>query len=130
MNKPGFSWLTPVLCVSNLPKSLEHYETVLGFDVSWKWSEGEEFNETSHPTFACVNRGDICIFLCENGQGSPGAWICLNVSSPEELQEVFVEYHNTSANIIEDPKDYSWGMREMLVKDLDGNTFRIGCQLE
>ncbi|MCH9697406.1 MAG: VOC family protein [Gammaproteobacteria bacterium] len=130
MNKPGFSWLTPVLCVNDLPKSLEHYEHVLGFDVSWKWSEHGEFNEADHPTFACVCRGESSIFLCENGQGSPGAWVCLNVCSLDELHQVFIEYKNASANIVEEPQDYSWGMREMLVKDLDGNTFRIGCQLQ
>lgn len=130
MSKPGFSWLTPVLCVTNLSKSLEHYEKVLGFDVSWKWSENEEFKEETNPTFACVTRGDCSIFLCEKGQGNPGSWICLNVSNRDELDQIFQEYKNNAADIAEEPTDYPWGMCEMLVRDIDKNVFRIGCAIE
>lgn len=129
MSRVGFTWVTPVLCVSDLVKSLEHYDQVLGFEKAWAWSEKEAFDEKKRPTFACVCRGEISIFLCEKGQGNPGAWLSLNVGSLNELQEIFAEYKNSSANIIEEPQDYSWGMREMLVQDLDGNTFRIGCSL-
>lgn len=129
MDKPGFSWLTPVLCVSNLPNSLKHYEKVLGFDISWKWSERDAFEEDADPSFACVSRGECSIFLCENGQGNPGAWLCLNVCDKDELDAVYKEYKSASANIVEEPKDCPWGMREMLVKDIDGNVFRVGCQL-
>lgn len=130
MSKVGFDWVTPVLCVTDLAKSLHHYERVLGFDISWKWSESEAFGDVSHPTFACVCRGDISLFLCEQGQGQPGAWLSLNVASLDELEEIFQEYQKSSANIVEEPEDCSWGMREMLVEDLDGNTFRIGCLLD
>ena len=89
MSKPGFNWVTPVLCVNDLVKSLVHYEEVLGFDVAWKWSATETFEEPSHPTFACVSRGECHVFLCEQGQGSPGSWICLNVNTREELELLF-----------------------------------------
>ena len=42
---------------------------------------------------------------------------------------IFQEYQLSGADIVEDPIDKPWGMREMLVKDIDGNTFRIGCSL-
>ena len=35
-----------------------------------------------------------------------------------------------AADIVEEPTDCSWGMREMLVRDPDKNTFRIGCVIE
>ncbi len=129
MARVGFTWVTPILSVFDLVKSLEHYEKVLGFEVAWKWSEKEEFDGATHPTFACVCRGEISIFLCEQGQGEPGAWMSLNVGTLDELEEIYQEYRRTEADIIEAPQDCSWGMREMLVKDLDGNTFRIGCPL-
>lgn len=130
MREPGFCWLTPVLCVTDLLKSLEHYQEVLGFDVSWTWSETDEFSEPVSPTFACVQRGECSLFLCQQGQGNPGAWICLNVDSREALEELFAQYENAGADIPEQPADRPWGMREMIVRDLDGNTFRMGCQLE
>lgn len=130
MNKPGFSWLTPVLCVEAMMKSLVYYRDVLGFEISWQWSEEGAFDQPEHPTFACVTRGDCSVFLCEKGQGRPGAWICLNVCTREELAEVHGQYKASGALILEEPTDQPWGMREMLVKDPDGNTFRIGCRIE
>jgi uncharacterized glyoxalase superfamily protein PhnB len=129
MSKPGFTWITPVLCVENVAKSLEYYEQVLGFEISWKWSESEAFGISCDPSFACVTRGQCSLFLCEQGQGNPGSWNCLNVDTLEELEELFRQYTDSGAHIIEEPQDRSWGMREMLVADLDGNTFRLGCQL-
>ena len=130
MAKPGFSWLTPVLCVTDLSKSLRHYETVLGFEISWQWSEGAAFDEASKPTFACVARGECSLFLCENGQGQAGSWICLNVCNPTELDQIFEEYQKNAADIVEAPVDCPWGMREMQVRDIDKNVFRIGCPME
>lgn len=130
MAKIGFNWITPVVCVSDLPRSLEHYESVLGFDINWAWSEGQEFEEKTSPTFACVCRGEISIFLCEKGQGNPGSWLCVNVANVDELEAIFAEYKDSGANIVEPPQDYSWGMREMVVQDQDGNTLRVGCSVE
>ena len=127
MSSPGFSWMTPVLCVSNLARSLEHYESVLGFDVSWKWSQAGAFDDQDEPTFACVARGEISLFLCQQGQGHPGAWICLNLRNREELEQVYREYEARGADIVEAPTDCPWGMREMIVRDPDENVFRIGC---
>ncbi len=130
MEKPGFSWITPVLCVNNLGASLEHYRDVLGFDISWSWSDDEAFVNPNAPTFACVTRGEFSIFLCQNGQGNPGSWICLNVSSLDDLDSIHGEYVQSGATIVEAPVDCPWGNREMIVEDPDGNTFRIGCALE
>ena len=124
--KPEFTWITPVLCVSDLVASLTHYERVLGFDQRWQWSEAQAFEETARPSFACVGRGEIGLCLCEKGQGHPDAWICLNLRTRDELEALFKEYQASGALILEEPQDRSWRMREMIVQDLDGNTFRIG----
>ncbi len=126
---PPFTWQTPVLCVSDLSASLRHYQEVLGFGVSWAWNDDEAFENPEKPTFACVYRGECFIFLCEQGQGNPGSWLCMNLESLEELERVHKEYQASGAEIVEPPTDCSWGMREMIVRDLDGNTFRIGCAL-
>ena len=130
MSKPGFNWVTPVLCVNDLVKSLVHYEVVLGFEVAWKWSATETFEDPDHPTFACVSRGECSVFLCEQGQGNPGSWIYLTVKTREELDQLFQEYTESGADIAEAPLDRSWGMCEMIVKDIDGNVFRMACQID
>ncbi|WP_223788210.1 glyoxalase superfamily protein [Marinicella meishanensis] len=125
----GFNWVTPILCVDNVANSLKHYEQVLGFEVSWSWSDETSFEQPDHPTFACVCRGHVSVFLCEQDQGKPGAWMFLNVENMADFEAIHEEYKKSGANIIEGPEDYSWGMREMLVADLDDNRFRIGCPL-
>lgn len=129
MSKPGFSSIRPVLCVDNVRRSLDHYRDVLGFAISWNWSEEESFSGSAEPSFACVCRGDCSLFLCEQGQGNPGTWICLNVASLEALDEIHEEYRHSGADIVRPPTDCVWGMREMEVRDIDGNVFRIGCPL-
>jgi uncharacterized glyoxalase superfamily protein PhnB len=129
VSTPEFCAITPVLRVDDLVASLEHYQTVLGFQRVWQWSTDRGFDEVVRPTFACVRRGECAIFLCEKGQGNPGTWICLQVKSGEDLARIHQEYQASGANIVDAPRDSSWGMREMLVRDIDGNTFRIGVQL-
>lgn len=130
MKKPGFSWVTPIFCVTDLVKSLAYYQDVLGFDISWTWSEDDAFDEKVQPTFACVCRGKCSLFLCEQGQGNPGAWVFFNLDTIQDLQTIYQEYQASGADIVEAPEDHSWGMCELVVKDLDGNIFRIGCQSE
>ena len=43
-----------------------------------------------------------------------------------ELAALHAEYEKSGARILNPPTDEPWGMREMLVADLDGNTFRMG----
>lgn len=118
--------MVPVVSVADLPVSLRHYVEVLGFAVEWSWSEAQGFDAPAHATFGCVRRGECAFFLCEGGQGSPGSWMCLNVCTRDELDALFAEYRNSGAKIIEPPTEQPWGMVEMLVEDLDGNTFRMG----
>lgn len=127
--EPGFSWMSPVLCVDDLARSLTYYSDQLGFAVSWQWAEDAAFDATDHPTFACVQRGDVCLFLCERGQGNPGSWLCLNVRTRDELAALHLEYEKSGAKVVSRPTDEPWGMCEMLVEDLDGNTFRMGVPI-
>ena len=129
MSRPGFDCVTPIVCVSDMSVSLRYYHECMGFDIAWTWSEDAAFDEPEQPTFACVVRGNISLFLCENDQGNPGGWMCLNLPDTAALATVYDEYRTAGARIVEPPVDCPWGMREMLVTDPDGNRFRIGCVL-
>ncbi|TNE92566.1 MAG: bleomycin resistance family protein [Deltaproteobacteria bacterium] len=129
MSGPGFTWVTPILCVDDLPASLAYYTAQLGFELAWSWGEDQAFDSEAHPTFACVCRGDVSVFLSERHQGVPGAWMSLNVGSQADLDALHAEYVASGARIVEPPAVRVWGMREMWVEDLDGNVFRMGCPL-
>lgn len=129
--RPLFSGVVPVISVANIAESLSYYTDHLGFEIAWKWSAaGEEFGEIEKPDFACVRRGDAVFFLDHGIQGKPGSWYSLFLESLEELEAIHHEYRQSGARITEEPSDRSWGMREMLVEDPDGNVFRIGAGVE
>lgn len=110
-----FECLSPILCVKNVPDSIEYYVEKLGFKKAWDWGDP--------PTFASVSRGEINLFFCQGGQGKPGTWISIFVDNVDALHE---EYQASGAIIRQPPTNFSWGMREMNVEDLDGHRLRMG----
>jgi uncharacterized glyoxalase superfamily protein PhnB len=109
-----FECATPILNVKDMQASMDYYVQKLGFEKKWDWGEP--------PTFGCVKRGKVEIFLCEGGQGQPGMWMSIFMDDVDELYE---EYKKSGATILEPPRDCPWQTREMLVEDLDGHRFRM-----
>ena len=118
-NVNDFEEVVPILNVKDLPAAMDYYVQKLGFEKLWDWGEP--------PTFGCVRRGKVEIFFCQGGQGQPGTWMSIFMGDVDALYE---EYKNRGATILEPPQNYPWGMREMLVGDLDGHRFRIGAGTE
>ena len=111
----SFQCVTPILSVRSVPASIEHYTKVLGFKLNWDWGQPA--------TFACVARGKVEIFLCQGGQGQPGTWMAIFVDNVDAIHD---EYKKSGAKIRQEPTNFSWGMREMNVEDIDGHRLRIG----
>ncbi len=114
-----FQCVTPILSVKNVPKSIDHYVNILGFQKDWEWDEP--------PTFASVSRNDVSIFLCEDGQGQPGMWMSIFV---DDVDQIFEEYKKSGANIRQEPTNFPWGVREMNIEDIDGHRLRIGSDTD
>ena len=114
-----FGGLTPILNVKNIPESINYYVNVLGFKKDWEWGEP--------PNFASVSRDEICIFLCQEGQGRSGTWLSIFVDNVDLLYE---EYKAKGAIIRQAPTNFPWGMREMNIEDLDGHRLRMGTETD
>ena len=112
-----FEGLIPILNVNDLATSLDYYVKKLGFEKKWDWGEP--------PTFACVGRGKVEIFLCEGAQGRSGMWISIFLKDVDALYD---EYRKSGASIRELPRNFPWGQREMLVEDLDGHRLRMSSE--
>jgi catechol 2,3-dioxygenase-like lactoylglutathione lyase family enzyme len=72
-----FHHVVPMLNVRNFAASVDYYVNKLGF--AKKWDEG------TPPTFGCVWRDNIEIFLCEGGQGQPGTWMSIFIDDVDAL---------------------------------------------
>lgn len=112
-----FNCVTPILYVKDFAASMDYYVNKLGFEKKWEWGD--------LPSFGCVGRGKIEIFLSEGGQGHPGMWMSIFIDDVDALHE---DYKNSGASILDPPMNFPWGIREMLVGDLDGHRLRLGSK--
>lgn len=94
---------------------MSYYTRKLGFQWSWDWGKP--------PTFGCISRDGIEIFLCLREQGQPGTWLSIMVADVDALHK---ELRKRGATIARPPKNESWGMREFHARDPDGHTIRFG----
>jgi predicted enzyme related to lactoylglutathione lyase len=107
----------PILNVQSLKASQAYYRDALGFTIDWE-HEGD---------FGSVSRGHGVLFMCEGCQGNPGTWVMLFVKNVDELHE---EIAAKGAIIRMPPTTMPWGLREMHVGDLDGNTMRFASSVD
>ena len=107
----AFTGAVPIFRVNDLDAALQYYVQKLGFTIRWQW-----------PLFASVGRGHAMVFLCEGGQGHPGAWVSVFM---KDVMPLYEEYKEKGALIVEPPMNFPWGHCEFLVKDLDGNILRM-----
>jgi catechol 2,3-dioxygenase-like lactoylglutathione lyase family enzyme len=110
-----FEHIVPILDVGDIPASIGYYVEKLGFDKKWEWGEP--------PTFACVGRDQIEIFLDRSSQGVRGTALSIFVQDVDALYE---DYKRRGAVVREPPKDMPWGVRRMVVEDLDGHRLQLG----
>jgi ankyrin repeat protein len=110
-----FESAVPILNVRSVPAAITYYVDKLGFQKEWDWG--------TPPTFGCVHRDGVRIFLCQDGQGAPGMWISVFVHDVDALYD---DYRKRGATIRQPPTNFPWGVREMNVEDLDGHRLRFG----
>jgi uncharacterized glyoxalase superfamily protein PhnB len=119
----------PILCVQSVARSIDYFVRQLGFHLGWAWvDEPGEFlqpGDRREPTFALVGRGRVQFMLSQQSQGVPGVWLHLDVQTAQQVDAMYQEWTGRGARILEPPSVRLWGMYEMRVQDLDGNTFRV-----
>ncbi len=124
--------ITPILNVSNLKQSFEWFEQI-GWEKKWDWG--------SPPSFGAVGAGECEIFLCKDGQGGrgkgdnthtfglngdetqdKGSWLSVWV---DNVDEVFNNAKTSGVEVVCDPEDMPWGVRECHLRHPDGHVFRV-----
>jgi catechol 2,3-dioxygenase-like lactoylglutathione lyase family enzyme len=105
----------PSLAVADLIAAADFYTNKLGFFTAFTWGEP--------PTMAGVNLGNVQIFL-EQGTPSPkGLSVYFVVGDADELYQ----FHRANGvEVVEEPGDRPWGLRDFTVRDLDGYALTFG----
>jgi uncharacterized glyoxalase superfamily protein PhnB len=114
-NMNRFESVVPILSVKNVPAAIGYYVDKLGFEKEWDWG--------SPPTFGCVGRDQVRIFLSQGAQGASCMWISIFV---QDVDALYQDYQKRGAIIRQQPTNFPWGVREMNVQDLDGHRLRMG----
>ncbi len=106
--------VVPFLRVADAEATAEWYAR-LGFAVEWR----HRF-EPGLPLFVAISRGDARIFLSEHtGDARPDTLLYLYV---EDVDAVATDFGV-------EPADAPYGMREIELRDPDGNRLRLGTPL-
>lgn len=119
---PKLAWTESILAVEDLGATLAYYETVLGFCGGWDW-EGRGI-------YGGIGRDGIGLMFQvdpEKARRSEGNVVYLGVNG--DIDALWKEFKGRGAFMICDPYDTEWGMREFIVRDLNGIHLRFGKHL-
>ena len=116
-----FPGAVPEIPVANIGDALAYYEKHLGFTVDW----GDE-----ELGLAGISKGDCRMFLANaefrKDRGNTGpVLIWLNLSSKDEVDDLYRSWRSIKATLISEPESKPWGLHEFMAGDPDGNLFRV-----
>jgi len=119
--KSEFPAAVPEIPVTDMNAALDYYESKLGFNIDWGGAGGG---------IAGISKGDCRMFLTDRDfrqhQGNaPPVTIWLNLSSKQEVDELYEIWKAREARIISAPESKPWKLHEFTASDLDGNLFRV-----
>jgi uncharacterized glyoxalase superfamily protein PhnB len=110
---PTLQRIAPELPVASVSKSLEYYESKLGFRNVMTMPAGD---------YAVVERDDVAIHLFQSGQGNaPGS---IHIFT-EGLDDLHREFQQRGANIHQEIMTKPWGNRDFRVMDDSGNEIKF-----
>jgi uncharacterized glyoxalase superfamily protein PhnB len=116
-NEPKVVAAIPWLACSDLPATLEFFETRLGFAREWTWGDP--------PTDGGVSRGEVRLYLVANAelaQRVRGSEISIVV---HDVDALYAEHQSKGAPITMPIQNEPWGSREYHVTDPNGYVLRF-----
>jgi predicted lactoylglutathione lyase len=109
----------PELPVSDVLVAGKSYARQMGFSVDWSYED----------SFAGISRDDTRVFLRrrtpEEAKERHSVLIWLNMASSAEVDQLYAEWKERGALIVEDLRTAPYNLREFTAQDPDGNRFRV-----
>jgi predicted lactoylglutathione lyase len=109
----------PELPVNDVQAAGESYARQMGFIVDWSYEE----------SFAGISRDDARVFLRrrtpEETKERYSVLIWLNMASSAEVDQLYGEWKERGALIVEDLRTAPYNLREFTAQDPDGNRIRV-----
>ena len=106
------------LPVSDVRAAAEFYTKKLGFKLAFTWGDP--------PSMAGVNLGNVQIFLEQGTPNPAGCSVYFVVSNADELYEF---HRSNGVEVVQEPGDREYGLRDYRVRDLHGYLLGFGQHL-
>jgi lactoylglutathione lyase len=119
----------PSLTVNDIQRSLAWYRDVLGFTVKDRWeNEGKLLGVE-------MVAGDVLIMLAQDdwkkGRSRvKGEGIRIYYDTTQNIDRLAERIKNNGGTLTQEPRDQSWGTRDLTVEDPDGYKITIGSDLK
>jgi lactoylglutathione lyase len=116
--------------VNDLPKMVEFYRDVLGFEIDWDGSG--PYAEFKHEgiRFSMFERAQLPDLLGQSPtfpSGLNGTFeLAIDLPASADVDREFDRVVKAGARPVYDPRDEPWGMRSSMVADPEGNIIEIG----
>jgi len=101
----------PELPVADVERAQQHYKDALGFEIGWLYPD---------KGIGAVSRGNTVIFFRKR---KPPFEPAVHWVFTEDIDASYKELQSSGAMIADPLEKKPWGLRQFLVKDLDGNIF-------
>jgi len=106
------------LAVIDIPAAIEFYTKRLGFEKGFTWGDP--------PTFAGMNLGKVQIFLQKGTPDPKGCCVYFLVDDADALYEF---HHAQGIEVAQEIGDREYGIRDYVVRDLNGYYLSFGHHL-
>ncbi|MBX9757574.1 MAG: VOC family protein [Beijerinckiaceae bacterium] len=113
-----FKSAAAVLVVTDMAASLAHYRDAIGFEVAFEYGEP--------PFYAGLRRDDVIVHLMQANQTSRTPGQSAIYAFVDDVDALHAQMKGLGAHITQEPQDYPYGMRDFMVRDLDGNQLAFG----
>jgi uncharacterized glyoxalase superfamily protein PhnB len=121
--------ISPSITVNDIEKSLAFYRDVLGFVVKDRW---ERDGKLAGAEFAA---GAVTFLLGQDDwkkgrDRMKGQGISLYCQTAQNVDALARRIKAAGGNVVQEPKDQPWGMRDFAVLDLDGFKITLWSELK
>jgi catechol 2,3-dioxygenase-like lactoylglutathione lyase family enzyme len=111
-----------IFAVADVPQTIRFYCDVLGFSNEWLWG--------NPPDFGGVKFGKVSLMFCLQPKLTASIEGHQHFFRTEDIEGLYNQHKSAGAPITRDIENKPWGVREYIVRDLNGYNLRFAGPLK
>ena len=112
----------PELFVTDIKRSLDFFTQKLGFSIAFSYGEPPVYAQVERDAAKLnLRHVDSPLIDPERRDREELLAAALTVGTSDEIKQLFLEFQSTNVAFFQTLKKQSWGARNFIIKDPDGN---------